>query len=135
MQVPCDEGVAIHIGPESCAVAREDLDEALTGVRVGQPLSRESFLFRVPTPCLWWKADDALLTGWEFHHGYRSFAMTKARRPASFTVVALSSRVNFRRSSRERASRELGMALAPVTLLFIGNATCVDSNHRDKHSD
>ena len=43
MQVPCDEGVAIHIGPESCAVAREGLGEALTGERIGQPLSRESF--------------------------------------------------------------------------------------------
>jgi hypothetical protein len=43
VQVPCDEGVAIHIRPESCAVAREGLGEALTGVRVGQPLSRESF--------------------------------------------------------------------------------------------
>jgi hypothetical protein len=32
----------------------------------------------------------------------------------------LSSRVNFRGSSREWASGELGMALAPVTLLFIG---------------
>ena len=39
MQVPCDEGVAIHIGPESCAVAREGLGEALTGERIGQPLS------------------------------------------------------------------------------------------------
>ena len=29
MQVPYDEGVAIHIGPESCAVAREGLGEAL----------------------------------------------------------------------------------------------------------
>jgi hypothetical protein len=29
VQVPCDEGVAIHIGPESCAVAREGLGEAL----------------------------------------------------------------------------------------------------------
>ena len=56
MQVPYDEGVAIHIGPESCAVAREGLGEALTGVRIGQPLSRESFLFWVPTPCIWWKA-------------------------------------------------------------------------------
>jgi hypothetical protein len=56
VQVPYDEGVAIHIGPESCAVAREGLGEALTGVRVGQPLSRESFLFWVPTPCIWWKA-------------------------------------------------------------------------------
>ena len=42
MQVPCDEGVVIHIGPESCAVAREGLSEALTGERIGQPLSRES---------------------------------------------------------------------------------------------
>jgi hypothetical protein len=56
VQVPYDEGVAIHIGPESCAVAREGLGEALTGVRIGQPLSRESFLFWVPTPCIWWKA-------------------------------------------------------------------------------
>jgi hypothetical protein len=41
VQVPYDEGVAIHIGPESCAVARKGLGEALTGVRIGQPLSRE----------------------------------------------------------------------------------------------
>jgi hypothetical protein len=56
VQVPCDEGVAIRIGPESCAVAREGLGEALTGGRIGQPLSRESFLFWVPTPCKWRKA-------------------------------------------------------------------------------
>ena len=56
MKVPCDEGVAIHIGPKSCAVAREGLGEALTGGRIGQPLSRESFLFWVPTPCIWRKA-------------------------------------------------------------------------------
>ena len=42
MQVPHDEGVAIHIGPESCAGAREGVGEALTGERIGQPLSRES---------------------------------------------------------------------------------------------
>ena len=41
MQVSYDEGVAIHIGPESCAVAREGFGEALTGGRIGQPLSRE----------------------------------------------------------------------------------------------
>ena len=49
MQVHHDEGVAIHIGPESCAGIREDLGEALAGERIGQPLSRESFLTRVPT--------------------------------------------------------------------------------------
>ena len=56
MQVPCDEGVANHIGPESCAGAREGLGEALTGGRIGQPLSRESFLFWVPTQCILRKA-------------------------------------------------------------------------------
>ena len=44
MQVHCDEGVAIHIGPKSCAVAREGLGEALTGERIGQPSSRERVL-------------------------------------------------------------------------------------------
>ena len=44
MQVHYDEGVANHIGPESCAVAREGFGEALTGERIGQPLSRESIL-------------------------------------------------------------------------------------------
>ena len=50
MQVRCDEGVANHIGPEPCAVAREGGSEASTGGHTGQPLSRESFISRVPTP-------------------------------------------------------------------------------------
>ena len=52
MQVPYDEGVAIHIGPESCgAYQRVGVPtgspivkvrrEALTGERAGQPSSRE----------------------------------------------------------------------------------------------
>ena len=41
MQVHYDEGVAIHIGPEPCVVAREGKDEASAGERIGQPLSRE----------------------------------------------------------------------------------------------
>ena len=45
MQVHHDEGVANRIDPESCAVAREGIGEALTGDRTGQPLSRESTLF------------------------------------------------------------------------------------------
>ena len=44
MKVRCDEGVANHIGPESCAVRREAQGEALTGVRIGQPSSRERLL-------------------------------------------------------------------------------------------
>ena len=41
MKVRCNEGVAIHVGPESCAAHREVWREALTGVRTGQPLSRD----------------------------------------------------------------------------------------------
>ena len=41
MQVHRDEGVANHIGPESCAGVREGAGEALAGDRTGQPLSRE----------------------------------------------------------------------------------------------
>ena len=44
VQVHHDEGVANHIGPESCAAAREGIGEALTGECIGQPLSRESSL-------------------------------------------------------------------------------------------
>ena len=41
MQVRCDEGVATHIGPEPCAVAREGAGEASAGECAGQPLSRD----------------------------------------------------------------------------------------------
>ena len=40
VQVHCDEGVAIHIGPEPCVVTREGDGEASAGERIGQPLSR-----------------------------------------------------------------------------------------------
>jgi hypothetical protein len=49
VKVHCNEGVAIHIGPESCAGGREAVREALTGERVGQPLNRENDASRVPT--------------------------------------------------------------------------------------
>jgi hypothetical protein len=39
VRVPDGEGVANHTVPESCAGCREAPREALTGVRVGQPLS------------------------------------------------------------------------------------------------
>ena len=46
MKVPHSKGIANHTGPESCAVCREAQREALTGVRAGQPLSRESNVTR-----------------------------------------------------------------------------------------
>ncbi len=41
MRVPCDEGIANHIGPKPCAGIREGVGEALAGVRAGQPSSRD----------------------------------------------------------------------------------------------
>jgi hypothetical protein len=55
VQVHYDEGVAIHIGPEPCAGAREGVGEASVGECIGQPLSRER-VSRVPTRWIAWKA-------------------------------------------------------------------------------
>lgn len=56
MQVRCTEGLANHSGPESCAGIREGVSEALTGVRTGQPWSRERPLSQVSTRLETWKA-------------------------------------------------------------------------------
>ena len=40
------EGVATHGGPESCAVAREGVGEALTGVRAGRAIEPRNPLDR-----------------------------------------------------------------------------------------
>ena len=42
VRVRCSEGGAIHTGPESCVMFREEDGEALTGDDAGQPLSGES---------------------------------------------------------------------------------------------
>ena len=46
MRVSNSEGIANHTVPESCAACREVRREALTGVQVGQPLSRENDIFQ-----------------------------------------------------------------------------------------
>ena len=56
MRVRCTEGLANHSDPESCATAREGRGEALTGECIGQPLSRENPVTRVPTRFSTWKA-------------------------------------------------------------------------------
>ena len=53
MKVSYSEGVAIHTGSESCAFVRKDEGEALTGVRAGQPLSREIEPHRVSGGHFW----------------------------------------------------------------------------------
>jgi hypothetical protein len=42
VQVHCEEGLAIHLGPEPCVSIREDAGEASAGECIGQPLSRET---------------------------------------------------------------------------------------------
>lgn len=49
MKEPDIEGLATHDDPESCAVAREGLGEALTGACTGTVLSREIRHSGVPT--------------------------------------------------------------------------------------
>lgn len=49
MRVSASEGVATHTVPESCVSGREARGEALTGVRAGRPLSRESSIPGAPT--------------------------------------------------------------------------------------
>jgi len=44
VKVPYSKEVAFHVVPESCVLHREVQGEALTGVRIGQPLSRDSLL-------------------------------------------------------------------------------------------
>ena len=41
MKVCCNEGVAIHIGPEPCAGLLEGVGEASVGDGMGQPLNHE----------------------------------------------------------------------------------------------
>ena len=42
MQVPHNKELATRVVPESCVARREVRGEALTGARIGQPLSRDS---------------------------------------------------------------------------------------------
>lgn len=49
MKEPDEEGVASHLGPESCAGRREASGEALTGGSAGAVLSCDIKEFGVPT--------------------------------------------------------------------------------------
>ena len=42
MEVHCDQGAAVCIGAEACAVPREGISEASLGAPAGRPLSRVS---------------------------------------------------------------------------------------------
>jgi hypothetical protein len=57
MKDPYGEGVASHTGSESCGGDSNVMAEALTGVRIGQVLSREMLIYsRASTLWVRWKA-------------------------------------------------------------------------------
>jgi hypothetical protein len=72
MKELCIEGVATHDGPESCAVAREDDGEALTGVHAGRAIEPRNHLFR--------GADAVPVSGRPHHRQrYRELSVDPAR--------------------------------------------------------
>ncbi len=99
MQVRCNEGVAIHIGPEPCAGIREEVGEASVGEHIGQPLSRESIPSRVLTPSTRRKAT-------------RPRALLRARgRPGVVGDTGMCARFSFgNREISGLASRSMGLA-------------------------
>ena len=46
MRVPCNQGLANRVGPESCVDVREGVGEALTGEGAGRVLSLENTILR-----------------------------------------------------------------------------------------
>ena len=79
MEVSCGEGVAIHTGSESCIGTHKDAGEAVTGVRTGQPLSRE---IETPLRKRWLLrgADAVEMSGrQDWKHRYRETLLDSAR--------------------------------------------------------
>ena len=86
MQVRCDEGIASHIGPESCGCVREGVVEALTGEGMDWVLSLENVTVR--------SADGFLSSGRRNHLGRQRETLTNSawsKAPATY-----------RHTSRER---------------------------------
>ena len=67
MKLSHDEGIASHIGPESCAFVRKNKGEALTEERAGRVWSRENPKSRVPTLSYEWKATRCESIAQEMH--------------------------------------------------------------------
>ena len=91
MQVHCDEGVAIRIGPEPCAGIREDVGEASVGESIGQPLNRERPI--IPdadtVPNVEGDTDRrAIASAWTIRRGRRPWHVQTllAREPGDLTV-------------------------------------------------
>ena len=100
MRVPYDEGVASHVGPESCGGGRKIALEALTGERAGRVLSLENVTL--------WGADAVLSGGRQ----QRSHRHREARSHPTWSQTPRTHR-SISRGSREIQAR-LGHTLKPV---------------------
>jgi hypothetical protein len=78
MKEPYDEGVANHIGPESCGGGSNATAEALTGERAGQAWSREMLAYsRVPTEWVSRKAISAVSLSQDTEDSARSKTLAR----------------------------------------------------------
>jgi hypothetical protein len=84
VKVHCDEGLAIHIGPEPCAGVREDVGEASVGEHIGQPLSLEKGLIS--------GADGVYMSEGEMDEGVIASARPTRRGPRPWHVWTLLAR-------------------------------------------
>jgi hypothetical protein len=80
MKVSCNEGVASHVGPESCGDDRKVVVEALTGESAGRVLSLENVML--------WGADAFLSCGRQqrpFQQGEGTNRTPRGHRPRART--------------------------------------------------
>lgn len=110
MKVSYVEGVANHNGPESCVVARESGDEALTGERTGRVLSREIHSLSRERQVL--RDADAVGKGGRQHwaHRHREVCPDPARSetPSMYGNTLCGNREIPRLSAEERAADRIG---------------------------
>jgi hypothetical protein len=107
VQLHCDEGLAIYIGPEPCAGIREDVGEASAGERAGQPLSREIKLNPGADAVCWAEGNtverviaSVLLTrrGLRTWHARKLVVRKPGDLPSTLAVVTLQGRIGKARS-------------------------------------
>ena len=107
MKVSYVEGLATHIGPESCVTVRKDVGEALTGVRTGQVWSRERHAPWRKLRAL--RGADAVEVGGRPHSG-RRFGKTpwdpaRSQTPSMYASTLHGNRELLHLSAKARAER------------------------------
>ena len=93
MKVLYVEGLANHIGPESCVAVRKGCDEALTGERTGWVLSRE--IYAPPRGGLLRGADAVELSGRQNlgrRHGEMLWNPARSETPCMYGCTLLGNR-------------------------------------------